>query len=138
MTPNGVPRRGREPSSGREPPARLSLRFAAGLVWLEGGSGVVAGVGFVLAALTGHPSDRGVAVGLGVLLSFYGAAVVFVGFGVWRGGRWARTPAYLVQFFGLVVAWYQRSSLPAVAITLGVVSVATIAALLRQTPADGD
>jgi hypothetical protein len=64
--------------------------------------------------------------------------VLLVGRGVWLCRRWARTPAYLVQFFGLVVAWYQRSSLPAVAVALAVVSLVTIGALLRQTPADGE
>jgi hypothetical protein len=116
----------------------MSLRVAAGLVGLEGVAGVVAGVGFAIAAIAGHPSDRGTAIVLGLLLTVYGAAVLLVGRGVWLCRRWARTPAYLVQFFGLVVAWYQRSSLPAVAVALAVVSLVTIGALLRQTPADGE
>ena len=128
MTPNG------EPPGSRQPPApRRSLRIAAGLLCAEGLSGVCAGVGFAIAALVGHPEHRGVAVSLGVLLVIYGAAVVLVGRGVWRGARWARTPAYLVQFFGLVVAWYQRHTLLAVAIVVAVVSLAASALLVRAT-----
>jgi hypothetical protein len=108
------------------------------LVGLEGVAGVVAGVGFVIAALVGHPTDRPVAVALGVLLTGYGAAVVLVGRGVWRARRWARTPALLVQFFALVVAWYQRSTLTPAAVALAVVAVPTLVTLLRLETARAD
>jgi hypothetical protein len=106
-------------------------RVAATLVLGEGVAGVGAGIGFVVAALVGHPADRGVAVFLGVLLAVYGAGVVLVGRGLWRARSWPRTPAYLVQFFGLVVAYYQRHTLPVVTIVLAVVCIVTGAALVR-------
>ena len=116
------------------------MRAAAALVALEGTAGVVAGLGFTVAALVGDPNDRGTAVLLGALLTLYGVGILLVARGVARGSRWARTPAYLIQFFGLVVAWYQRHSLVAVTVALGVVSVATIVTLsmaIRQDEAHG-
>ena len=103
--------------------------MAAIVVGVEGAAGVVAGIGFVIAALVGHPHDRGTAVLLGVLLGVYGAGVVLVGRGLDRERSWARTPAFLVQFFVLVVAWYQRDTLPAVTAVLAVVAAAAVTAL---------
>jgi hypothetical protein len=105
---------------------------AVALVAVEGVACVAAGIGFVVAALVGHPSDRGVAVFLGALLALYGAGVLLVARGLRRLRAWARTPAFLVQFFALVVAWYQRSTLPAVAAVVAVVAVAAAVALLRS------
>jgi hypothetical protein len=103
---------------------------AAGLVGLEGLAAAVAAAGFVIAAQAGDPSDRGDAVVLGCLLLIFGAGVLAIARGVLRASEWARTPAYLVQFFGLVVAWYQRESLPALAAVLGVVCLGAVAALV--------
>ena len=99
-------------------------RVAAAVLGIEGAAGTVAGIGFVIAAVAGHPSDRGTAVLLGVLVALYGAAIVFIARGVDRSRAWARTPAFLVQFFALVIAWYQRDSLPAVTASLALVAVA--------------
>jgi hypothetical protein len=116
--------------------ARVS-RVAASIVAVEGAGGVVAGLGFAIAALVGHPADRATAVLLGVLLAVYGAAILFVARGVDRDRRWARVPAFLIQFFALVVAWYQRGTLPAVTAVLAVVALLAVAALvatLRDQP----
>src|SRR3954451_24713964 len=107
----------------------LSMRTAAGLVALEGAAAVVAGIGFAVAALVGHPNDRGTAVLLGGLLTLYGVGILLVARGVARGSRWARTPAFLVQFFALIVAWNQIDDLPAEDILVGLVSIATVVAL---------
>ena len=106
-------------------------RVAAAVVGLEGVACIVAGIGFVVAAIVGHPHDRATAVVLGVLLGVYGVGVVLVGRGLDRGRSWARTPAFLVQFFALVVAWYQRDTLPAITAVLAVVALAAIVALAR-------
>ena len=106
-------------------------RIAASVVAVEGVGGVAAGVGFTVAALAGHPSDRGTAILLGVLLAGYGAAIVAVARGLDRDRRWARTPAFLTQFFALIVAWYQRDTLPAVTAVVGVVAVVAVLALAR-------
>ena len=68
---------------------------------------------------------------LGVLLAVYGAAIVAVARGIDRERHWARTPAFLTQFFALVVAWYQRGTLPAVTAALAVVAVTAIVLLVR-------
>lgn len=106
-------------------------RIAAAIVALEGVGAVVAGVAFTIAALVGHPSDRGTAVFLGLLLAVYGLAILAVARGVDRERHWARTPAYLTQFFALVVAWYQRGTLPAVTVIVGAVAVVAILLLAR-------
>ena len=112
------------------------MRAAAGLVALEGAAAVVAGIGFALAALVGDPNDRGTAVLLGGLLTLYGVGILLVARGVGRGSRWARTPAFLIQFFALIVAWNQIDDLPAAAVPVGVVSIAAVIALVRTTRAD--
>jgi hypothetical protein len=106
-------------------------RVAAAIVALEGAAGVVAGAGFAVTALAGHPDDRGTAVLLGVLLALYGVGMLLVARGVHRHRRWARTPAYLIQFFALVVAWYNRdSTIAAVSIALAVVALVAVVALI--------
>lgn len=106
-------------------------RIAAAVVATEGVAGVAAGVGFAIAAVVGHPADRPTAVLLGGLLAVYGAAVVGIARGIDRERAWARTPAYLTQFFALVVAWYQRGTLPGVTAAVAVVAVAAVVALAR-------
>ena len=117
----------------------VSSRVAAAVVLaVEGAGAVVAGIGFAVAALVGHPSDRGTAVLLGVLLSLYGAGIVAVARGIDRGRHWARTPAFLVQFFALVVAWYNHGSLPAIMAVIGLVAVFAVVALIRATRVSED
>jgi hypothetical protein len=106
-------------------------RVAALIVAVEGVGAVVAGVGFTIAALVGHPHDRGTAIFLGLLLTVYGAAIVWVARGIDRERHWARTPAFLTQFFALIVAWYQRDTLPAVTVVVGVVAIAAVVCLAR-------
>lgn len=102
---------------------------AAAVVAVEGAAAVVAGLGFVVAALAGHPNDRPTAIALGVILAVLGAGLVLVARGLHRERRWARSPAFLVQVFALVVAWNQRETLTPVAVVLAVAAVAGIAAL---------
>src|SRR4051812_7972173 len=104
-------------------------KVATAALGVEGGAAVVTGIAFAIAALVGHPSDRGTTIVLGALLAIYGAGVLAVARGIWRAGAWARTPAYLIQFFGLVVAWYQRHTLVAVTVLLGLVSVVAVISL---------
>ena len=106
--------------------------MAAALVAVEGVAGVAAGVGFVVAALAGHPHDRGTAVFLGALLALYGAGVLLLARGVHRCRSWAFTPSMLVQFFALIVAYYQRTTLPAVAAALAVIGLAAATSLLKS------
>ena len=108
-------------------------RVAVGVVALEGAAGVVAGAGFVVAALVGSPADEATAVVLGLLLVILGAGLLTLARSLLRGSEWPRTPSYLAQFFGLVVAWYQRSTLPAVSVVLLVVCVSAVVALSQSS-----
>ena len=111
-------------------------RVAAVIVAVEGVGAVVTGIAFTIAALVGHPSDRGTAIFLGLLLTTYGAGIVAVARGIDRDRQWARTPAYLTQFFALVVAWYNHDSLPAVMAVVAAVAVAAVVFLaLTQSSA---
>ena len=67
---------------------------------------------------------------LAALLSLYGAGIVAVSRGLLRERRWARTPAFLTQFFALVVAWYQRGTLIGVTAGVGAVAIVGIVCLV--------
>ena len=114
------------------PNGRAALA-AALVVGAEGAAAFSAGVGFVVAAIVGSPHDRQTAVVLGVLLVLFGAGLLAMARSLRRGSYWPRTPSYLAQFFGLIVAWYQRSTLPAVSIVLLVVCVAALVALSQSS-----
>jgi hypothetical protein len=107
----------------------MSLQAGAVVVGLEALAAVVSGVGFLVAAVTGSPADRPTAVTLAVLLVVLGGGLAAVSRGLWRRRPAAQTPAYLAQFFTLVVAYYQRHTLVAVTVALAVVAVVAIAAL---------
>ena len=109
--------------------APVSLRVAAALVGLEGVAAIAAAVGFAVAALTGHPADRATALTLAAVLLVLGAGLLAVARGLLRARPAAATPAYVAQFFTLIIAYYQRHTLVAVTVALTVVAVATVAAL---------
>src|SRR4051794_16869902 len=112
-----------------EPPPPTSLRAASALVGVEGVAAVVAAVGCGGAALTGHPSARATALTLAAVLLVLGLGLLLVARGLLRQRPAAATPAYLGQFFALIVAYYQRHTLVAVTVALGLVALATIVAL---------
>jgi hypothetical protein len=109
--------------------APTSLRVAAGVIGLEALAAVGAGVGFLVLALTGKPADRATAVTLAVLLAVLGVGLALVTRGLLRCRPPAQTPAYLAQFFTLIVAYYQRHTLVAVTVALVLVAVLAVAAL---------
>jgi hypothetical protein len=103
----------------------------------EGAAAVLAGAGFAIAAFAAHPDNRGVTLALGGLLALYGVGILLIARGLWRERRWARTPAFLVQFFGLVVAWNQRGTLLPVAVVLAVVCGVAVVALVATVREHG-
>jgi hypothetical protein len=109
------------------------LVVAAALVGLEGAAAVVAGIGFLVAAVTGKPADRSTAITLVVLLLAVGAGLAGAARGLARRRPAAQTPSYLAQFFTLVVAYYQRHTLIGVTIALALVAAAALAALLAPS-----
>ena len=112
------------------------MAAAAALVGLEALACLVAGIGFLVAVGVGKPSDRSVAATLAALLLIFGAGLVVDARGLWRARPAAQTPAYVAQFFALVVAWYQRHTLPAVTAVVVVVAVAVVAALSAREARD--
>jgi carbon starvation protein CstA len=106
-----------------------ALAIAAALVGVEALAGAGAGVGFLVAVVVGKPADRGVAATLAALLLVFGAGLAADARGLWRARPAAQTPAYLAQFFALVIGWYQRHTLPAVTAVVVVLAVAVVAAL---------
>src|SRR3954464_8792791 len=117
----------------QQEPRHRALVAATAIVGAEGVAGVVAGAGFAIAALVGSPQDEATAVVLGVLLVIFGAGLSMLARALWRGSDWPRTPSYLAQFFGLIVAWYQRATLPAVSVALAVVCIAAVVALTQSS-----
>src|SRR5438270_4445211 len=116
------------PMSAEQPTPR-SLVTAAALVGLEGTAAVIAGIGFGVAAVTGHPADRATALTLAAVLLVLGLGLLLVARGLSRQRPAAATPAYLAQFFALIVAYYQRHTLVAVTVALAIVGIATVVAL---------
>jgi len=117
-----------------KPPRALAV--AAGLVGVEALACLAAGVGFLVAVGVGKPADRGVAATLAALLVVFGVGLAMDARGLWRARPPAQTPAYLAQFFALVVAWYQRHTLPVVTALVVVLVVAVIAALSAREARD--
>jgi hypothetical protein len=116
------------------PPRALAV--ASLLVGVEALACVAAGVGFLIAVGVGKPADRGVAATLAALLFVFGIGLAVDALGLWRAKPPAQTPAYLAQFFALVVAWYQRHTLLAVTAVVVVLVVAVIAALSAREARD--
>jgi Kef-type K+ transport system membrane component KefB len=106
------------------------------LVGVEALACVVAGVGFLVAVGVGKPADRQVAATLAALLLVFGAGLAADARGLLRSRPAAQTPAYLAQFFALVVAWYQRHTLPVVTAVVVVLVVAVVAALSAREARD--
>src|SRR5438067_11469335 len=107
---------------------RVALQVATVIVGLESLAAMVTGVGFLVAVFTGKPSDRPTAITLVILLVVLGAGLALVARGLIRRRPAAQTPAWLAQFFTLVVAYYQRHTLIAVTIALAGVALVAIAA----------
>jgi hypothetical protein len=95
-----------------------TLRIAAVVLLVQGAGVVVAGLVELISALAGHPHDRSTATFLGALTIAYGAIVVLVGRGLARGRTWAGTPAFMVEFFAIVIGIGQLHTLPALSVAL--------------------
>jgi len=118
-----------EPTPPTQPPA--SVRAAAAVVCLQGLLGVLFAVALLVRALSGAERVAEV-LGEAGYFAVLGGAVLAVGVALLRGGRWARTPALVVQLLLLGVAWYAAgpSGRPEYGVPVGVVCLAVGAALL--------
>jgi hypothetical protein len=82
------------------------LLIAAVVVALQAVAGLAYGVYLMLAGVLWHPISVGRAEGAGVIVLVMGAGLALVAFGLTRSRRWARTPAAMVQTFGLWASYY--------------------------------
>jgi hypothetical protein len=123
----------RDPAATPSAPPALPrpLRVAAAVLGVQGGGLVFAGVAELIAALAGHPTDRPTALFLGGLTVLYGALVVTVARGLAGGRTWAGTPAFMVEFFAVIVGIGQLHTLLVVAVPLLVTAAVAFAALLH-------
>jgi len=105
-----------------------SLQVAAGLVALQSLALGIWGAVELVRALVGHPSDRGTAILLGIVVLIYASGVMVAARGLWRVRRWAQTPTYMVAFFAIVVGVGQLHTVLALTVPLIVVGAATFVA----------
>jgi hypothetical protein len=102
-----------------------SLQVAAVLVALQALALAIWGAAELIRALVGHPSDRGTAILLGVVVLIYSVGVMAAARGLWLVRRWAQTPTYMVSFFAVVIGVGQLHTLPGFTVPLIAVGVAT-------------
>ncbi|WP_250557196.1 hypothetical protein [Pseudonocardia lacus] len=101
-----------------------------------GGEGLL-GIGFAVALAirsTSSPAGVGAVLGEAGYFTLIGAALVFVGFGLVTGRRWARTPAIVTQLLLLPVVYslIGPSRQLAMGIVTGVVVAATFMLLISE------
>jgi hypothetical protein len=119
--------------SRQQPPPPWQVRVAGVAVGAQG----LLGIGFAVAlALRAGSSTAGVGAVLGEAgyFALIGAALLFVGFGLVTGRRWARTPAIVTQLLLLPVVYslLGPSRQLVLGIASGVVVVATFLLLISE------
>ena len=87
-------------------PAPGTVRQAAVLVALQGATGVLAAVVFLVRGLAG--ADRTVVNGFGnaAWFAIFGGIVLAAGWALWSGRRWGRGIGVYAQMLLLPVSWY--------------------------------
>lgn len=110
-----------------------SLRGAAGLLALQGialVAGALAVIGYEVAG--NEPAQMSLFVFLVVSMIVVGAGLVLIGRGLAHAGRWARSPAVLVQLLCIPVGGYLVKSNPAVGAVL--IAVGALGLVLLLAP----
>jgi hypothetical protein len=92
------------PGSPPQPDASRPLSAVAGLVGLQGLGLVGIGVFLVVETALASPSDVVAALVSALLALLAGAGVLLVARGLLRRGRWARSPALVLNLIGVPVA----------------------------------
>ena len=121
------------------------LFLAAALIGLE--ALVAAGYGVIEASQT-HRSRLVVGLGAAALLLGYGALLLAVARGAWRGCRWSRGPGVATQLIQVLLGWSLRQG-ESLVVALALVGVALVvlgcllapaatAVFLAQPEAGGD
>jgi hypothetical protein len=122
------------PPTGPSAPPSL-VRAAAVVVCAQGALAAAFAVLLAIASSIGSAERAQKLTGVLAEAGFFlvlAAAVLAVGVALLRGHRWARTPALVLQVVLLGVAWYTLgpSGRPEYGVPIGLVSLATAAALL--------
>ncbi|BBY79616.1 hypothetical protein H7I53_02890 [Mycolicibacterium pulveris] len=87
-------------------PSPSTVRLAALLVGLEGVSGLVAAVAYVVSGLSGNDQPGMNFFGTAAWFAIIGGGVAAAGWALWSGRRWGRGIAVFAQLLLLPVAWY--------------------------------
>jgi hypothetical protein len=87
-------------------PSPTTVRRAAVLVALEGITGVLAAVVYVVSGIRGDGEPGLNLFGTAAYFVIIGGAVLAAGWALWTGRRWGRGVAVFAQLLLLPVAWY--------------------------------
>ncbi|WP_050064711.1 hypothetical protein [Rhodococcus sp. RD6.2] len=111
-----------------------TVRWAGGLVTLEGAVAVVIAVVLVIRGLLGHDQDAANPYGTAAWFVILGGAVLAGGVALLRGRRWGRAIAVVAQLLLLPVVWslLTDSHRPVLGVLLGIVVVPALVCLFSS------
>lgn len=117
------------------PSIPATVRWAGGLVALEGAVAVVVAAVLVIRGLLGHDQDAANPYGTAAWFVILGGAVLAAGVGLLRGHRWGRAIAVVAQLLLLPVVWslLTDSHQPVLGVLFGIVVVPALVCLF-STP----
>ncbi|WP_123025631.1 hypothetical protein [Mycolicibacterium stellerae] len=116
-------------------PPPTSVRRAAVLVALEGATGVLAAIVYVVSGIRGGDEPGLNMFGTAGWFVIFGGAVLAAGWALWTGHRWGRGVAVFAQLLLLPVAWYLGvgSGRLIYGIGLAIVAIVTLALLFSPS-----
>jgi hypothetical protein len=115
-------------------PSPTTVRQAAVLVALEGVTGVLAAVVYVVSGIRGGDEPGLNMFGTAAYFVIIGGAVLAAGGALWTGRRWGRGVAVFAQLLLLPVAWYLAVGSGRWIYGIGVAVVAVITLVLLFSP----
>jgi len=111
-------------------PVPQPVRWVGVIVGLQGLAGTAFAIALLIKAITSAPEPGENVYALAGYFALVGAAVITVGVALFRGRRWARTPAVVVQILLLGAAWYAISGSARWAIGVPVVVLCIVVLVL--------
>ena len=121
------------PYDATSPTAPRPLKLAAAVVAAEGLAVTVAGI---VEVLTIDRNRLTLGVTTAVFLLIYGAALAFVGRGLYRTSTWSRGPAVFAQLIQLGIAWNYYQAALVVSVVLALAAVAVLVAVFQKVSMD--
>jgi glucose dehydrogenase len=112
-----------------------TVRQAAALVALEGVTGVLAAVVYVVSGFGGHDEPGLNKFGTAAWFAIIGGCILAAAWALWTGRRWGRGVAVFAQLLLLPVAWYMAvgSHQWAYGIPVGAVAIVTLVLLFSPS-----